>query len=83
MPDRVHRNPNLIFSVGTQVVALSEVRADLEFHEREYERLRAELQKAFDESKWPETPTGAAALHDLLVRLRLKEHVAGTSGSRA
>ena len=56
--------------------------ADLEFHQREYERLRAELQQAFEESKLPETPTGAAALHNLLVRLRLKEHAAGTSGRR-
>jgi uncharacterized protein len=45
--------------------------ADLDFHQREYERLRNELQQAFDESKLPDTPTGAAALHDLLVRLRL------------
>lgn len=46
--------------------------ADLAFHQREYERLRAELQQAFDESKLPEMPSGTAALHDLLVRLRLK-----------
>lgn len=45
---------------------------DVEFHQREYERLRAELQQAFEESKLPETPASAAALHDLLVRLRLK-----------
>lgn len=57
--------------------------ADLKFHVREYERLRAELQQAFEESRLPETPTGAAALHDLLVRLRLKQHFAGTSGRRA
>ena len=47
--------------------------ADLGFHQREYERLRAELQQAFEESKLPETPSGAAALHDLLVRLRLRD----------
>jgi predicted nucleotidyltransferase len=46
--------------------------ADLAFHQREYERLRTELQKTFEESKLPETPSGAAALQDLLVRLRLK-----------
>ena len=45
--------------------------ADIEFHRREYERLRAELQQAFEESKLPETPRAGAALHDLLVRLRL------------
>jgi hypothetical protein len=28
MPERVHQNPNLIFSVGTQVVALTEVRSE-------------------------------------------------------
>lgn len=54
--------------------------ADLEFHQREYERLRAELQRAFDESKLPQTPSGAAALHDLLVRLRLKEISPGAWG---
>lgn len=45
--------------------------ADLEFHRREYERLRAELQRAFEESQLPETPRSGPALHDLLVRLRL------------
>ena len=45
--------------------------ADLAFHQREYERLRAELEMAYQESKLPEAPGGAAALHDLLVRLRL------------
>ena len=45
--------------------------ADLAFHQREYERLRAELQRAFEESTLPETPRAGAALHDLLVRLRL------------
>lgn len=47
--------------------------ADLALHEREYDRLRAELERAFDGSKLPETSNGAAALHELLVRLRLKE----------
>ena len=46
---------------------------DLEFHEREYERLRSELEQAFEDSRLPETPTSASALEDLLVRLRLKE----------
>lgn len=104
MHERVHQNPSLIFSVGTQVVALSEVRAeggrvlhprgavgmvlkapmDLRhsYWVRFLERLRAELQQEFEESHLPETPTGAAALHDLLVRLRLKQHVAGTCGRR-
>jgi predicted nucleotidyltransferase len=46
-------------------------RADLGFHQREYERLRAELEQAHQESKLPEAPGGMAALHDLLVRVRL------------
>jgi hypothetical protein len=45
--------------------------ADLACYEREYQRLRAELQQAFAQSKLPETPRAGAALHDLLVRLRL------------
>lgn len=45
--------------------------ADLGFHQREHERLRAELEQAYQESKLPEAPDGAAALHDLLVRIRL------------
>ena len=46
--------------------------ADLEFHAAEYERLRAELQTTFEQSQLPELPTAAAALNDLLVRVRLK-----------
>jgi predicted nucleotidyltransferase len=45
--------------------------ADLEFHRREYERLRAALESAYAASALPEGPRGADALHDLLVRLRL------------
>lgn len=45
--------------------------ADLAFHQREYERLRAELEQAYQESKLPEGPNGAMALHELLVRIRL------------
>lgn len=43
---------------------------DLSFHEQEYERLRAELEKAFEASDLPEEPSAAAALNDLLVRIR-------------
>jgi predicted nucleotidyltransferase len=46
--------------------------ADLAFHHREYERLRAVLQQAHEESQLPEVPAGAAALNDLLVRIRLR-----------
>jgi predicted nucleotidyltransferase len=45
--------------------------ADLEFHEREYQRLTAELERAFEESRLPETASAAAAMNDLLVRVRL------------
>ena len=42
-------------------------------HELKYEKLRKwriELEKAFEESHLPETPSGKAALNDLLVRIR-------------
>lgn len=47
--------------------------ADMAFHQREYERLRAVLEEAFEQSALPEQPSGAAALNDLLVRVRLKD----------
>lgn len=46
--------------------------ADIQFHEREYERLVAELQSAMEGSDLPAQPSGKGALDDLLVRLRLK-----------
>lgn len=46
-------------------------RADLDFHRREYERLLAELEQASVESRLPEAPRSAQALHEFLVRLRL------------
>ena len=46
--------------------------ADLAFHQREYERLTAELEQAFQQSQLPESPSAQAALNDLLVRLRLR-----------
>ena len=45
--------------------------ADLDFYRAEYERLRTELQMAFEKSNLPETPNGKDALNDLLIRLRL------------
>jgi predicted nucleotidyltransferase len=45
--------------------------ADLHFHRGEYDRLRDTLHRAHDTSELPEAPRGGAALHDLLVRLRL------------
>jgi len=48
--------------------------ADVAFHQREYERLRIELQAAHDASQLLESPSDEtrAALNDLLVRVRLK-----------
>jgi uncharacterized protein len=46
--------------------------ADLGFHRGEYVRLREKLQQEHGASGLPETPRGSAALHDLLVRLRLQ-----------
>ena len=54
---------------GTEKGTLDQ--GDLSFHERECERLRTELEEAFEQTKLPEQPSGAAALNDLLVRLRL------------
>lgn len=47
--------------------------ADVIFHQREYERLRGELQAAHDASQLPELPSDETrkALNDLLVRVRL------------
>lgn len=46
-------------------------KADLQFHQREYLRLRAELEQAHKQSRLPETPSAAGDLHGLLVRMRL------------
>ncbi len=47
--------------------------ADVTFHQREYERLRVELQAAHERSQLREIPTDATrnALNDLLTRIRL------------
>ncbi len=47
--------------------------ADLAFHRSEYERLRARLEQSYNESHLPDTPHGSAAVHDLLVKLRLAD----------
>jgi predicted nucleotidyltransferase len=44
---------------------------DFSFHRAEYERLRAALGEAADQSKLPEGPSARAALEDLLIRVRL------------
>lgn len=58
---------------GTEKGTLEQ--ADLEFHEREYEILRTELERALEESSLPENPGGAAALNDLLIRLRIGDKI--------
>ncbi|MGH9841245.1 MAG: nucleotidyltransferase domain-containing protein [Blastocatellia bacterium] len=45
---------------------------DVTFYQREFERLRSELEKAYQSSALPESGTGKPALNDLLVRLRLE-----------
>lgn len=47
--------------------------ADIEFHAREYHRLRQELEDSHKASRLPEIPSCKARLNDLLVRLRLDE----------
>ncbi|MFO0806883.1 MAG: nucleotidyltransferase domain-containing protein [Gemmataceae bacterium] len=44
--------------------------ADVEFHQREYERLVHELEDASKASTLPEVPSARAGLNDLLIRLR-------------
>lgn len=46
--------------------------ADLSFHEREYARLRSELEKSHESCGLPEHPTAGAAINDMLIRMRLK-----------
>ncbi|MEH2069491.1 MAG: nucleotidyltransferase domain-containing protein [Nostoc sp.] len=47
---------------------------DLAFHQQEYERLRDRLQEAYETSTLPEAPTAKVALHNLLLRLRIKSY---------
>jgi predicted nucleotidyltransferase len=59
---------------GTENLSVGQLLdSEMAFHETEYERLRAELQTAYDTSHLPELPSDAtrAALNDLLLRLRL------------
>jgi predicted nucleotidyltransferase len=45
---------------------------DLASYHLEYDRLTVELEKQFEQTKLPESPSGQQALNDLLVRLRLQ-----------
>lgn len=55
---------------GPEQSALAD--ADVAFHRREYDRLRAELEAAQRASTLPEVPATRPALNDFLIRLRLK-----------
>jgi uncharacterized protein len=55
---------------GPEKSALSDV--DLEFHRREFERLRGMLEDAYRASSLRETPAGREGLNDLLIRSRLR-----------
>ena len=57
---------------GTEKSVLSDINVD--FHQREYERLRNKLQEAYQSSPLPETPSANAALDDLLIRLRTRSY---------
>jgi len=58
---------------GSEKGALGE--QDIEFHRKEYERLRDELVVAFTHSALPETPSAHSDLNELLVRTRLNSQV--------
>jgi predicted nucleotidyltransferase len=69
---RLPQLPELILrkTTGAEKGTLPE--GDLEFHEREFHRLVELLEESAEASTLPEAPTARTALHDLLVRLRLK-----------
>lgn len=56
--------------LGTEKAVLNQT--DLAFHQQEYDRLLKLLETASDRSHLPESPTAKAALHDWLVRIRLR-----------
>jgi predicted nucleotidyltransferase len=55
---------------GPEQSALAD--ADVTFYRGEYDRLRGDLQAAFEASTLPEAPSAQPALHDLLIRLRTR-----------
>jgi uncharacterized protein len=63
--------PELIIQkqTGKETEALGKI--DLAFHKREYQRLCQSLEEASQQSHLPSEPSAKAALHDLLVRVRL------------
>ena len=54
---------------GTERATLDD--AEMNLYRSEYERLRVVLAESYQASTLPERPAGGAALHELLVRLRL------------
>mgnify|MGYP001187723365 CR=1 FL=1 len=71
IPDLVARK-----TTGAEKQTLSD--ADFAFHEREFQRLRSELEKQHASTSLPETTTSFKAMNDLLVRLRLNGERAGS-----
>jgi len=58
-------------TMGEEKSILNE--ADLEFHFQEYQRLQQKLESASQNSHLPDNPSAKPALHDLLVRLRVRD----------
>src|SRR5262245_19413235 len=63
---------------GPEKSALNDV--DVEFHLREFERLRGMLEDAHRASSLPETTVGRGGLNDLLFGLRVETRVIGREG---
>ena len=68
IPELIERKIN-----GTEKGILPE--ANLEFYQKESERLTIKLEKAKEKTHLPEKATGKDDLNDLLVHLRLSEFV--------
>jgi hypothetical protein len=68
IPDLVARK-----IAGSELSTLED--ADILFHERQYNKLRAELESAFDTSPLPEllSENARQALNELLIKVRMKE----------
>jgi uncharacterized protein len=47
--------------------------SDVDFHNREYARLRSELEASYQTSHLPEAPTARDKLNDLLVQVRMRQ----------
>lgn len=54
---------------GAEKYVLADV--DIEFHQKEFNRLLGELETAFQNSTLPEAPSAKLALNELLIRLRM------------